>query len=223
MLPYLRLAQHLSSGAPVFGLQTAGVNEAYTSLAERCAVYAEELKRVSAGPFHVGGYSLGGVLAIELAAQLRRSGREVRWVFLLDAWVPKPLRAGAAKVRHRLRELQRFSWGERWQWVRWQLLRLAGTNPEEKVVKEASLIDANLIEMLGEQALRWSPPHYDGNVLLFGADLDVRGYSNPQSALGWDVVCPRLEVIRVPGNHHEMLAEPAVIRIAREMERRIGN
>jgi thioesterase domain-containing protein len=92
------------------------------------------------------------------------------------------------------------------------------------MVGEASLIDADLIEMLGEQAMRWSPPRYEGNVLLFGAEQDVRGYSNPRGgALGWDVVCPRLEVITVPGNHHDMLAEPAVIRIAREMERRIGS
>jgi amino acid adenylation domain-containing protein len=223
MLPYLRLAQHLGAGAPVFGLQTAGVDAEYRSLAERCTVYAEELKRVSAGPFHVGGYSLGGVLAMELATQLRRSGHEVRWVFLLDAWVPNSLPAGAAKLRHRLRELRRFRWGERWLWVRWQLLRLAGFDPEESLLKEASLIDADLIRVLGEQALRWCPPPYEGNVLLFRAEMDSRGYSNPPGgALGWDVVCPRLEVIRVPGHHHEMLAGSAVVRIAREMERRMG-
>jgi thioesterase domain-containing protein len=51
--------------------------------------------------------------------------------------------------------------------------------------------------------------------------MDLRGYSNLPSALGWDAYCPRLEVRPVPGNHSDIVAEPTVIHIAREMERRM--
>ena len=221
ILPYARLARHLDVGEPVYGLQPSSRDASYGSLSERCAAYAEELKALSGGPFHLGGYSLGGALAMELAAQLRRDGHDVRWVFLIDAWVPQAPLTGVAKLRHRISELRRFTSTERWMWVRAQLVRLTRGEPEEDLLEGAPLIDANLMRELGEQALRWSPPCYPGNVLLFRAEMDLRGYSNLPSALGWDAYCPRLEVRPVPGNHSDIVAEPTVIHIAREMERRM--
>jgi amino acid adenylation domain-containing protein len=222
ILPYAPLARHLGTGGPVYGLQPSGQDSHYASLAERCAVYAEDLKALSPGPFYLGGYSLGGVLAMELAHQLTREGRGVRFVFLIDAWVPKPFLAGRAKLRHRLSELRRFTWAERGLWVRAQMRRLTGSGfEEEDLLEGAPLIDATLMRELGEQALLWSPPHYPGPVLLFRAQMDLRGYSKPESALGWDACCPRLEVISVPGHHSDIVAEPTVVHIAREIERRI--
>src|SRR5207244_13147005 len=40
------------------------------------------------GPYHIAGYSLGGLLAYEIARQLRAAGEEVAWLCLLDTAAP---------------------------------------------------------------------------------------------------------------------------------------
>jgi thioesterase domain-containing protein len=210
MLPYVRLAQRLGPGAPVFGLQALEGEVPFESLEERCAAYADELQRSTNGPLYLGGYSLGGVLAMELAAQLRRAGREVRWVFLLDAWVPKPALSRSAKVKRRITELRRQSWSERWQWVRGRQRRLAGLDRRE-----------GLMLALGQQMPDWMPARYEGEVLLFHCDLNIWGEQNPPGGHGWDAFCSNLTVLTVPGNHTEIVLEPAVSLVVKEMEARI--
>ena len=210
MLPYVRLAQRLELGAPVFGLQALEGEAPFESLEERCAAYAEELQRSTNGPLYLGGYSLGGVLAMELAAQLRRAGREVRCVFLLDAWVPKPALSRSAKVKRRLTELGRQSWSERWQWVRGRQRRLAGLDRRE-----------GLMLALGQQMPEWMPARYEGEVLLFHCELNIWGEQNPPGGHGWEAFCPNLTVLTVPGNHTEIVLEPAVSLVVKEMEARI--
>jgi thioesterase domain-containing protein len=205
----VRLAQRLGPGAPVFGLQALAGEAPFASLEDRCAAYAEELRSIS-GPIYLGGYSLGGVLAMELAAQLRRAGREVRCVFLLDAWVPKAALSRSAKVRKRLTELRRQSWSERWQWLRGRQRRLTGLDRRE-----------GLMLTLGQQMPDWTPGRYDGEVLLFHCDLNIWGEKNPSGAHGWEAFCPNLSVITVPGNHTQIVLEPAVSFIVKEMEARI--
>ncbi len=45
----------------------------------------QQLKKMqSSGPYHLGGYSLGGLIALEMARQLRDAGEEIETLFLLD-------------------------------------------------------------------------------------------------------------------------------------------
>jgi enterobactin synthetase component F len=209
---YVGLAAAFDRAIPLFGLR-ADRDEPlnYASIEERCAAYAEELQHLPAGPIFLCGYSLGGVLAMEIAAQLRRAGRQVSSVFLLDSWVPRPARSGLARARHRLVELRRFGWEERRGWLLAQLRRFTGRERREE-----------LMLTLGQQAPLWRPSRYEGNVVVFRCEIDVRGRKNPLGALGWDAFCPNLEVVTVPGDHNQIVAGPAARVIVREMELRMG-
>jgi amino acid adenylation domain-containing protein len=225
LAPYGRLAHHLNPSVNLFGLQAAGSNTpSYESVAQRCAAYVDELMGAWRGPLILGGYSLGGALALEMADQLRRAGRTVPLVLLLDAPLPRPHRRGWDKLRHRATELWRFSWRDRRIWLMEQLShRLVAARDDAQDYGEAgAVIDTHGMQLLVEQTLRWQPPLYDGKVLLFRADRNLRGYPNPMGTLGWDRYCTDLQVLGLPCNHTQILVEPQVLRIAADIEALLG-
>ena len=69
-------------------------------------------------------------------------------------------------------------------------------------------------------AERYQPCAYPGRVVLYRAtdqglttSLDPR-YARMDDALGWDLLCPDLEVVRVPGDHTSIIDPPHVEVIA---------
>src|SRR5262249_6182482 len=90
VLLYHRTAQYLDPDQPVYGLQSQGLNgEARfnTTIQEMAAKYLEEIVSVQPhGPYFLGGYCLGGIIAFEIAQQLTGRGEKVECVMLLDTY-----------------------------------------------------------------------------------------------------------------------------------------
>jgi aspartate racemase len=57
-------------------------------------------------PYYLAGFSFGGVLALEIARQLRAEGVEVAWLGLVDAMRPRLNPQGFAYLRYHARELR---------------------------------------------------------------------------------------------------------------------
>lgn len=69
------------------------------SLAALAASHLEDIRRIQPlGPYRLGGYSLGGLIALEMAQQLRDTGEVVELLFLLDPMAPEQV-AGAGMAR----------------------------------------------------------------------------------------------------------------------------
>ncbi|ORI12807.1 hypothetical protein BJD99_02785 [Rhodococcus sp. 1163] len=79
--PYAGLMSFLDEDRPIYGLQSPGLSmseEVPTSIHEYAARYVVEVRRVRpTGPYHLLGWSLGGVIAHAMAAQLREAGDTV--------------------------------------------------------------------------------------------------------------------------------------------------
>ena len=90
-LAYLRLARRLDD-RPVYGLQARGLapGEApIRSVEEMAARYVEAVRAVQPrGPYLLGGWSVGGVVAFEMARRLEADGEEVALLALIDSWAP---------------------------------------------------------------------------------------------------------------------------------------
>ncbi|HEV2761391.1 MAG TPA: amino acid adenylation domain-containing protein, partial [Pyrinomonadaceae bacterium] len=86
---YAELARGLGEDQPFYALQSKGLTgagAAHESVEEMAAAYVEELRAVQpAGPYALGGWSMGGVVAFEMARQLERAGERVALLALLDA------------------------------------------------------------------------------------------------------------------------------------------
>jgi len=98
VLCYRELAEQLKIlGKSIYGLQSFGLISPHPqsnptdrlSIEGMAASYIEAMKSVqSQGPYHVGGWSMGGVLAVEVARQLTNNGDRVEHLFLIDSPAP---------------------------------------------------------------------------------------------------------------------------------------
>src|SRR6185312_7785117 len=75
VLLYRNLAKHFARDYPLYGLQSRGldsVSRPLTTIEEMADAYLAEVRAVQkTGPYHLGGYCLGGTIAYEMARILR--------------------------------------------------------------------------------------------------------------------------------------------------------
>ncbi len=92
ILCYRGLARCFDGVRGVLGLQALGLEgdtEPETDLVRMASRYVDALRIARPeGPYFLGGWSMGGVVAFEMARQLTAEGQEVPLVFLIDCSVP---------------------------------------------------------------------------------------------------------------------------------------
>jgi thioesterase domain-containing protein/acyl carrier protein len=242
VLCYLDLAHHLAPEQPLYALQTpddfgagsGGGRRLRVSLEEMAACYVRELRRAQPqGPYRLGGWSMGGLIAFEMARQLERGGHPLDLVALIDALPPPverlPPAAEEELVAGFALDLARL------------LGREAAISPEElrrlpaqeKLTYAAGLLPEGFglaqIEPLFEtfaanlQASRsYVPGPYSGSVSLWFSEQTVSVVS-PELLDGWSrLVRGGIEVSTLPGDHYGLLRRPQVGLLAQELTVRLG-
>lgn len=85
--PYQALAQTIER--PFYGIQARGYmtsRQPLKGVSAMAAYYVHIIRSVqSTGPYDLGGYSLGGVIAYEVARQLQEMGQKVNTIVMLDS------------------------------------------------------------------------------------------------------------------------------------------
>lgn len=185
LLVYARFARHLDHDQPFYGfrMQDVGVQEPDTAVEELARRLLQDVKRVQpAGPYLLGGECVGGVVAFEMAQQLRARGEEVSLLVLLDTFSTYKARPQGLKVSLYLRLIDRFR----------RLSRKIQRVPDTAGRRYASLV------------AKYHPAAYTGPL-----DLVLNDQWHRQNAtLGWDRLalgCLRAHV--VPGNHLSYIRE----------------
>ena len=98
------------------------------SLRALAAEYVEKVRRIqSRGPYRIAGFSMGGLIAFEMAQQLRAAGEEIELLFLLDPLAPpsgaEPLLDNDLASTRLASRFKRILQGPAAQgWTRWLLL-----------------------------------------------------------------------------------------------------
>jgi phthiocerol/phenolphthiocerol synthesis type-I polyketide synthase E len=92
VLIYRELSQNLGSDQPFYGLQSQGLDGScapLTRIEDMAALYVKAIRRQQPhGPYMVGGYCGGGLVAYEVAQQLRSAGEEIALLALFDTMNP---------------------------------------------------------------------------------------------------------------------------------------
>jgi len=92
VFPYYELAYCLGLDQPFYGLQPLGLDgeqPPLTRIEDMATHYIEALRRVQPdGPYFLGGWSFGGLVAFEMAQQLLASGHQVALLAILDTLAP---------------------------------------------------------------------------------------------------------------------------------------
>jgi amino acid adenylation domain-containing protein len=241
VLCYAPLARHLGPDRPLYGLQSRGLSgggEPVGTIPGMAALYLEEIRRVQPeGPYRIGGWSLGGVVAFEMARQLRERGEEEALLVLLDsalgmaagepeddvdllldvvAYVAN-LWGGELSVSRE--ELEAFDAGARLDRVL-DLLRGAGFLPPGAGLDQLSrTLDVYRANLAAARAYRPQVGGEGGGAVLFRA-AEAPGALADLPDLGWGrFLSGPLEIETVPGHHLNLLAEPNVRTLAERLRR----
>ncbi|HYG65957.1 MAG TPA: amino acid adenylation domain-containing protein [Thermoanaerobaculia bacterium] len=133
---YRELARRLGPDQPVFGLRSP--QEPIPDLRQMATLYVEVARQAQpAGPYRLAGWSMGGLVAYEMARQLEEQGEAVELVALIDAASPQWWA-----------EQTPSSDGELVAWFARDLARLFGAAQVPAVRLDAPDVDGNLARVL---------------------------------------------------------------------------
>jgi thioesterase domain-containing protein/aryl carrier-like protein len=89
---YTPLVRCIPADYPIYGLQARGLDgtsHADSSIQDMATDYIEHIRSVQEfGPYHLLGWSTGGIIAHEIAVQLQAAGEQVAALVILDAYPP---------------------------------------------------------------------------------------------------------------------------------------
>ncbi|HEX2206486.1 MAG TPA: amino acid adenylation domain-containing protein, partial [Longimicrobium sp.] len=236
VLGYVTLVRHLGPDQPAYGVRDVGEDLA-RPLARIAAEHVAAVRAVRPhGPYALMGWSFGGMVAFEMAAQLQRAGEAVAFVGLMDTMAPDVVQAFDESDDALLVGLAE-EFAEGWGWA-FSLSpeTLGGVAAEEKpervvralraqgpvpgsfgAARLAEAFDAVRARM--ESGRGYVPGRFHGTVDLFRAAepyayreaLFAGRAPEVERVLGWQThVSGTVEVHTIPGTHVTLGSEPNV-------------
>ena len=235
------LSRQLGTERPFIAVQlvdpdqpTALPTRSFEALA---ADYVALIRRVRPhGPYVLMGWCVAGVIAFEVAQQLRAAGEEVRLLVMVDSWAPGFTRS-VSRWRARLARLSYHSQvaaGHLGRLLRGRsslaaVLGRCGAVRRSRWVAGAkaagflSAIPAEdsdrwLQDYLGEHQSRYTPKLYPGQTLLLVRSTMPKGLFSRRE-FGWRALATgRLDVASIPGDHLSIFTGDGAATMARQIE-----
>jgi thioesterase domain-containing protein len=233
-----RLARAMGSDQPFYGLEPEGLDGKRfqrTTVEEMASHYIAEMRKVQAsGPYRIGGYCFGGLVAFEMAQQLRAGGEQAAVVAMFSAPLrfhrlskPKPAahpenfpNASAATtrpsrspyraLRWRLRSLSRVLRSGLHMTTCRAFLRLGLKVPQ-------SLRTMYVVRMINQAEQNYAPRQYPGTLTLFRG----RGLYENDPLMGWDGLAATLETYEIGDgglrSRRDIMNEPLVGLLAKQL------
>jgi len=235
VLIYRALSQHLGADQPFYGLESQGLDgrrPLLTRIEDMAELYVKKLRRVQPhGPYFLGGYCMGGTVALEMAQRLTAQGEEVALLALFDTVNWAKIRRNvlydkivyqvqrvvfhclnfglldfAQKVEF-IQEKLRVLWNRSSVWRGW-FERKIGSDSEFSVL--AKIWDVN-----DRAILSYVPKPYPGTITNF---RPLRQYSQYHGEpMDWTGLAKQHDVVTLRVYPAGMLLEPFVQDLARAL------
>ncbi|MFD1539458.1 thioesterase domain-containing protein [Nonomuraea guangzhouensis] len=194
--PYVALAALLGDDQPVYGLEDPGLHGGTIGerpMAGLADTYLAAVREVQPdGPLRVGGWSVGGAVALEMA---RRDG-DVALTLALDTAIPdEPSRPGDDELR---------------AWFAADVAEMGAEASQDELAERFPVFAANVRALL-----MFRPSRVDGRVVLLCAED-----SEPGRIDRWPAYADEIQVVR--GDHYTMLQPPHIEALAEAMRDRLG-
>ncbi len=231
VLIYKNLADNLGPNQPVYALQAKGLSgkaKPHDTIEDMASHYISEIISVNPeGPYALAGFSFGGVIAYEMAKQLRAQGKKVKTLALLDSYVypsyyySNPFVKKIVSMFYNIAQLifmtfNMFSsiknFKRRYYLLTLKIsgwyLRLKYGREKQQQMQFNRTTKIDKMHQLAFERYRLIPQ--DITVDLFRATKNIF-YAHDYKYLGWSKIA--LKGIRkhmIPGNHSEMFLSPVV-------------
>ncbi len=230
---YRELAKQLPAEISLVGIRSRGLygtEQLPESLEAMAEEYAGAIRtHQPQGPYFLGGWSLGGIIAFETARCLERLGERVGSIFLLDSAIPESnidvarrpeLRAGAEYgLNMTLEELGQLDADEQlpFLWQHARNLGILGDDNHEELAKRVIQDLKTLFAVHVELCNRYRMQYFNGRVVLIRPREVPIGISNLDDR-GWRDFASEVDIRIVGGHHHSMVQPPHAGEIAEVIE-----
>ena len=247
VLIYRDLSRRLGSEQPFYGLQCQGLDgkrPLLTRIEDMAALYLKEIQRVQPhGPYFLGGYCMGGTVALEIAQLLKAKGEQVGMLALFDTvdWSKLGPSTAWHKFYYQTQRLvfhaRNFSilnfegkirfFREKLNVLRsrssvWRGMLLGRLDKNAPADRSESLLLARIWENNDRASLDYVPRPYPGAITDFRPKKQYARYI--QSGVGWDeLALGGEEIVTLPVYPAGMLLEPFVKNLAAALKAAIDN
>ncbi|MBA4149812.1 MAG: amino acid adenylation domain-containing protein [Verrucomicrobia bacterium] len=237
VLGYGNLIYHLHD-QPCYGLQSLGMDReelAHTTIPGMAAYYVKLIRENQPhGPYYLGGWCYGGIIAVEMAQQLLVAGERVGPLILVETPAPAPslkhpfyflrriscaLNMTPGQWKNYLQAKIRYYRGIRQeQEQRYKRVEAQDNRSPDEIEKHnrflAKLEHLYHVNMTALKGYRSSV--YPGKiVLLNAAEQDPAVIHDP--LYGWPGLARDIQAHIIPGDHDTILMEPHVRELAQKL------
>jgi amino acid adenylation domain-containing protein len=239
VLPFYSIAKNMDPDQPVFGLQAKGLNgieEPLKNIEDIASHYISEIVRQNPhGPYSLAGYSLGGIIAFEIAKQLKAAGKTVKELIMFDTyvfqtdpdkgWANNTLKMIKYNFHKRLfdlymlwkypltlKKLKRDSLNRRLSKI---LLKLKVRQPkiETPIMKAIKNIEG----IQKEAGIKYVLTYYEGPIHLLRAKIPTIYFHDPKY-LGWKPYVKDIRIWDMEGEHTTMFSPPNDVKFAKVLQ-----
>jgi len=242
VLIYRDLARRLGADQPVYGLQSQGLDGRQpflTRIEDMASRYVEEIRAVRpSGPYLLGGYCMGGSVALEMAQQLHAQGEQVALLALFETYNyskvgPLSLLTKTVlfiqKIGFHWRNFLLLPSKNKWTFIK-EKVKIAKGRSKVWFGMVTSMLGRklhlgnrecwtlfDLWEINDRAAAEYEPKVYPGRITQF---LPLKGYScHDHPEVHWDNLAGGgLETCRLPVYPAGMLVEPFVELLAAKLK-----
>jgi len=200
VMDFFQPIKHIDTDHSIYGMQARGIDgldEPLARIEDMAEFYLEAIKKLQPrGPYVLAGYSLGGLVVLEMAQRLSANGEKVALLVMLDAYphirylsLGQRARLIARQARRGLRSLGNLSGSAPYQ-------PPAGVSltPAMQRVRDSAYLALT----------RYRPRFYPGKIKFVRAEISS-AFPDDAAAV-WAPLAEKLEVETVPGDHLGMIA-----------------
>ncbi|MFN8596431.1 MAG: amino acid adenylation domain-containing protein [Anaerolineae bacterium] len=228
---YYDLARRLGDDQPLYGLQAQGLNgdrDLHTRIDEMAAHYVTAMREVQPnGPYQIGGWSLGVIIAFEIARQLEQQGQAVSLLALLDQGpilpLPKPIddadylvNTFGQNISLSIEKLRELNAADQIAYV-WEKARKAKWLYPDVTLEQFRLF-VTILRTHTEAWRNYEVGSFAGHVTLFRAEKPTE-HTPREPDFGWSTYAlGGVTIVDVPGDHLGMMHEPHVAALADRLQ-----
>jgi thioesterase domain-containing protein len=248
VLIYRELARHLGADYPFYGLQARGLDGSTDYLTTTQAMadsYLQEIRELQPeGPYYLGGFCMGGQVAVEIAQRLVRDGQQVNLLFVIDTHnfngVPPQLtlidKVGTLgeKIKFHTSNVRQLGLKSSTLYVIEKTKIAARREIERLRIKFVHIFNLNphrdvtagtreeFIEDINDKAfLAYKPEAYPGKMIICKPRRNYSFLRDPHN--GWGgIAAGGLEIIELPSDPGGIFLEPYVQTLADRLREQIN-
>jgi acetoacetyl-CoA synthetase len=223
VIDFYRLVTHIQSERPIYGLQARGIDgldEPFETIDEMAQYHLDAIRQKQPhGPYTLIGYSLGGLVSLEMAHRLTAAGEQVALLAMLDAYPFRKYLSLTQRLQLSVRlALKRFSIATGMSVpkkdaysaspaalrAKMSAGRRAGVLSSSPAAASMTPAMQRAAEIAKNALKRYRPRYYSGRIRFVRAESVTDFPANPVAV--WSGLTKQFECETVPGDHLGMIA-----------------